>query len=170
MRAEKKRNTIILRKGKDKRQIKLTVRQTLTDIESGSSEDELEQHNVCDDNGDDDVTLKTCNGGNRGGGARLNFYGYQKLREEEVEDKCSLTTTTMTTFDNIWIRQDVVKHFVNRAMDIHKQVGELRLMSEFDLQWLPPSYLKRNTKSTEITEAWEQLLLDIRNNQRTSNG
>ncbi|KAF5280630.1 hypothetical protein FQA39_LY05278 [Lamprigera yunnana] len=50
-------------------------------------------------------------------------------------------------------------------MDIHKQVGELRLMSKFDLQWLPPSYLKRNTKSTEITEAWEKLPLDIRNNE-----
>ncbi|KAF5304360.1 hypothetical protein FQA39_LY09739 [Lamprigera yunnana] len=50
-------------------------------------------------------------------------------------------------------------------MDIHKQVGELRLMSEFDLQWLPPSYLKRNTKSTEITEEWEKLPLDIRNNE-----
>ncbi|KAF5280164.1 hypothetical protein FQA39_LY18121 [Lamprigera yunnana] len=51
------------------------------------------------------------------------------------------------------------------AMDIHKQVGELRLMSKFDLQWLPPSYLKRNMKSTEITEAWEKLPLDIRNNE-----
>ncbi|KAF5278194.1 hypothetical protein FQA39_LY18382 [Lamprigera yunnana] len=61
--------------------------------------------------------------------------------------------------------QDVVKHFVNRAMDIHKQVGELRLMSEFDLQWLSPSYLKRNTKSTEIMEAWEKLPLEIRNNE-----
>ncbi|KAF5281446.1 hypothetical protein FQA39_LY17786 [Lamprigera yunnana] len=50
-------------------------------------------------------------------------------------------------------------------MDIHKQVGELRLMSEFDLQWLPLSYLKRNTKSTEITEACEKLPLDIRNNE-----
>ncbi|KAF5281768.1 hypothetical protein FQA39_LY17699 [Lamprigera yunnana] len=50
-------------------------------------------------------------------------------------------------------------------MDIDKQVGELRLMSEFDLQWLPPSYLKRNTNSTEITEAWEKLPLDIRNNE-----
>ncbi|KAF5306475.1 hypothetical protein FQA39_LY08881 [Lamprigera yunnana] len=50
-------------------------------------------------------------------------------------------------------------------MDIHKQVSELRLISEFDLQWLPPSYLKRNTKSTEITEAWEKLPLDIRNNE-----
>ncbi|KAF5286643.1 hypothetical protein FQA39_LY16217 [Lamprigera yunnana] len=71
----------------------------------------------------------------------------------------------MTMFDNTWIRKDFVKHFVNRAMDIHKQVGELRLMSEFDLQWLPPSYLKHNTKSTEITEAWEKLPLDIRNNE-----
>ncbi|KAF5280087.1 hypothetical protein FQA39_LY18154 [Lamprigera yunnana] len=38
-------------------------------------------------------------------------------------------------------------------------------MSEFDLHWLPPNYLKRNTKSTEITEAWEKLQLDIRNNE-----
>ncbi|KAF5270719.1 hypothetical protein FQA39_LY01457 [Lamprigera yunnana] len=80
--------------------------------------------------------------------------------------KCSSTTTiTMTTFDNTWIRKDVVKHFVNRAMDMHKQVGELRLISEFDLQWLPPSYLKHNTKSTEIMETWEKLPLDIRNNE-----
>ncbi|KAF5280953.1 hypothetical protein FQA39_LY17912 [Lamprigera yunnana] len=42
---------------------------------------------------------------------------------------------------------------------------ELRLISQFDLQWLPPSYLKRNMKSTEITEAWEKLPLDIRNNE-----
>ncbi|KAF5306625.1 hypothetical protein FQA39_LY08814 [Lamprigera yunnana] len=67
----------------------------------------------------------------------------------------------MTTFDNT----DVVKHFVNRSLDIHKQVGELRLMSEFDLQWLPPSYLKHNTKSSEITEAWGKLPLNIRNNE-----
>ncbi|KAF5303672.1 hypothetical protein FQA39_LY09919 [Lamprigera yunnana] len=71
----------------------------------------------------------------------------------------------MTTFDNTWIRKDVVKHFVNRAMDIHKQVGELRLMSEFDLQWLPSSYIRHNTKSTEITEAWGKLPLDVRNNE-----
>ncbi|KAF5281163.1 hypothetical protein FQA39_LY17865 [Lamprigera yunnana] len=71
----------------------------------------------------------------------------------------------MTTFDNTSIRKDFVKHFVNRAIDIHKQVGELRLMSEFDLQWLPLSYLKHNTKSTEITEAWGKLPLDIRNNE-----
>ncbi|KAF5283585.1 hypothetical protein FQA39_LY17287 [Lamprigera yunnana] len=52
-------------------------------------------------------------------------------------------------------------------MAIYKQVGELRLMSEFDLQWLPPSYLKRDTKSIEIMEAWEKLPLDIRNNEET---
>ncbi|KAF5293633.1 hypothetical protein FQA39_LY03118 [Lamprigera yunnana] len=80
-------------------------------------------------------------------------------------DNYTHTHTMTTTFDNIWIRKDVVKQFVNRAMDIHKQVGELRLMSEFDLQWLPLSYLKRNTKSTEITETWEKLPLDIRNNE-----
>ncbi|KAF5283594.1 hypothetical protein FQA39_LY17296 [Lamprigera yunnana] len=56
-------------------------------------------------------------------------------------------------------------YVIERSMDIHKQVGELRLTSEFDLQWLPPSYLKHNTKSTEITEAWEKLPLDIRNNE-----
>ncbi|KAF5289741.1 hypothetical protein FQA39_LY03658 [Lamprigera yunnana] len=83
-----------------------------------------------------------------------------------IDDYTHTHTHTMTTtFNNTWIRKDVVKHFVNRAVDIHKQVGELRLMSEFDLQWLPPSYLKRNTKSTEITEAWEKLPLDIRNNE-----
>ncbi|KAF5305691.1 hypothetical protein FQA39_LY09180 [Lamprigera yunnana] len=48
---------------------------------------------------------------------------------------------------------------------IGRKVGELRLMSEFDLQWLPPSYLNNNKKSTEITEALGKLPLNIRNNE-----
>ncbi|KAF5269114.1 hypothetical protein FQA39_LY08784 [Lamprigera yunnana] len=81
------------------------------------------------------------------------FKWYNELEEKDMFGEADLNEDEGDSFTE------------NKAMDIHKQVGELHLMSEFDLQWLPPSYLKRNTKSTKITKAWEKLPLDIRNNE-----
>ncbi|KAK4875429.1 hypothetical protein RN001_011851 [Aquatica leii] len=57
----------------------------------------------------------------------------------------------------------MVSSLICKAMANHREMGKLKNMSQFDLEWLSKEYLKQNTGHTEIHDAWEKLPLSIRN-------
>ncbi|KAF5277512.1 hypothetical protein FQR65_LT15985 [Abscondita terminalis] len=86
-----------------------------------------------------------------GGGACLSAGGGACLSAEKVE---------FSSASRLWLL-----YFTERAINQHREVGELKKMDEFNLMWLPQAYLKTHTKHTEIHEAWDKLPLEVRNDE-----
>ncbi|KAF5293330.1 hypothetical protein FQR65_LT01633 [Abscondita terminalis] len=54
---------------------------------------------------------------------------------------------------------------VVRAMKNHARIGELKLMSPIDLEWLSAEYLISNTSHAEIEDAWLMLPPHLTSNE-----